>query len=462
MRRRQKTALAGYPCESMLETENNREVRSIVALETTDGNGAENLLEKILHRDNLNAAYMKVKRNGGAPGIDEMTVEEMLPYLKTNKDELLENLRNGKYRPKPVRRVEIPKPGGGVRLLGIPTVIDRMIQQAIVQVLQPIFEPTFSDNSYGFRPKRSARQAVNKAKEYYEKGYNWVVDLDLAKYFDTVNHDLLIRKVREQVKDKRVIELIRKFLKSGVLANGLLTKTTEGTPQGGNLSPLFSNIYLTSFDRLLESREHKFVRYADDCNIYVKSARAAERVMRSCIKYLEKKLKLRVNREKSKIGSPSRLKFLGFSLYKTKKKAGIRPHQKTIKRFKNRVRQITSRSRGRSIGQVLRELKVFTTGWLGYYSIADMKSRISILNNWIKRRIRMYIWKQWKRVRTRFNNLKKLKVPEFRAWMWANTRKGYWRVACSPILKRSLTNKYLATIGYDDISRRYEVLHSNC
>lgn len=461
MQREQKTAKAGYPCEGMLETESNKGARSVALLETAEKDGAESLLERVMHRDNLNAAYKRVKRNGGAAGVDGMTVDEMLPYLKEHKDGLVASIRNGKYKPQPVRRVEIPKPDGGVRLLGVPTGIDRMIQQALVQVLQPIFEHTFSDNSFGFRPKRSAHQAMKKAKEYYEQGYTQVVDLDLAKYFDTVNHDLLIGMIREQVEDEAVILLIRKFLRSGVMTNGLLSPTKQGTPQGGNLSPLLSNIYLTSFDRLLESRGHKFVRYADDCNIYVKSHRAAERVMTSCTKYLEEKLKLKVNQEKSQTGSPLKLKFLGFSLYKIGKKTGIRPHQKSINRFKDRVRQITSRKRGKAIGQILYELKVFTTGWLGYYSVADMRERISALNQWIRRRIRMYLWKQWKKVSTRLDNLKRLKIPKDKAWEWANTRKGYWRIAHSWVLTRSLTNEYLASIGYDDIFKRYEVLHSN-
>ena len=459
MRREQKTAKAGYPCEGMLETESSKGVRSIVSLESAEEDGAEGLLGKVLHRDNLNAAYKRVKRNGGAAGIDGMTVEEMLPYLKEHGDELLSRLRCGKYQPKPVRRVEIPKPDGGVRLLGVPTVIDRMIQQALVQVLQPIFEATFSESSYGFRPNRNAHQAMRKAKEYHEQGYTQVVDLDLAKYFDTVNHDLLIQMVRGQIKDEGVIELIRRFLRSGVMEDGLVKVTTEGTPQGGNLSPLLSNIYLTQFDHLLESRGHKFVRYADDVNVYVKSRRAAERVMANCIKYLEGELKLKVNREKSQTGSPLVLKFLGFSLYKRGKKVGMRPHRKSLKRFRDRIRQITSRKRGRSVKQILHELKVFTTGWLGYYSIADMRHRISALNRWTRRRIRMYLWKQWKKVSARFAHLKRRGIPKGQAWEWANTRKGYWRIAHSWVLTRSLTNEYLASIGYDDISARYEVLH---
>lgn len=461
MQRPQKTAKVGCPCEGMLETESNKGVCSVARLETEGQDGAENLLEAILDRNNLNKAYLKVKRNGGSAGIDGMTVDEMLPYLKEHREELLGALRSGKYKPKAVRRVEIPKPDGGKRKLGVPTVIDRMIQQAIVQVLQPIYEPLFSENSYGFRPKRSAHQAISKALEYYNEGYTQVVDLDLAKYFDTVNHDILIDMLKEQIKDERVISLIRKYLKSGVMINGLVSPTTEGTPQGGNLSPLLSNIYLTAFDKLLESREHKFVRYADDCNIYVKSRRAAERVMASCVKFLEGKLKLKVNQQKSQVGSPLKLKFLGFSLYKTGKKAGIRPHGKSIKRFKDKIRELTSRKQARSVTNILQRIKRYTTGWLGYYSIADMESKIRSLNEWLRRRIRQIYWKQWKKVSARFSNLKKLGINKQKAWEWANSRKGYWRIADSYILHRSLTNEYLASVGYDDILNRYKVLHSN-
>ena len=336
MCRSQKTAKADYPREGKLETESNEGVRSIESLENAEEDGAKKLFEKMLDRNNMNKAYKRVRKNRGAAGIDGMTVEEMLPYLKEHNENLIQKLETGKYKPQPVRRVEIPKPDGGTRKLGVPTVIDRMIQQAIVQVLEPIFEPKFSDSSFGFRPNRSAHQAMKKVKEDYEQGYTQVVDLDLAKYFDTVNHDLLIRMIREEVKDEAIIDLIRKFLKSGVMENGVVNQTEEGTPQGGNLSPLLSNIYLTSLDRMLESRGHKFVRYADDSNVFVKSGRAAKRVMATCIEYLEGKLKLKVNSEKSKVGSPLRLKFLGFSLYKTKGKVGIRAHQKSIKSFKDK------------------------------------------------------------------------------------------------------------------------------
>jgi group II intron reverse transcriptase/maturase len=461
MLREQKTAQVGYRYEGMLETKSNNGVRSMAALESAEKDGANKLLEEILHRDNLNAAYLRVKRNGGAPGVDKMTVEEMLPYLKEHKEELLASIRGGWYKPKPVRRVEMPKPDGGKRDLGVPTVIDRMIQQAIAQVLEAIFEPLFSESSYGFRPGRNAHQAIKKTEEYYKQGYVKVVDIDLAKYFDTVNHDILINSLRKEVKDEAVISLIRKFLKSGVMINGIVSTTQEGTPQGGNLSPLLSNIYLTAFDQMLESRGHKFVRYADDCNIYVKSQRAAERVMTSCTKYLGDKLKLKVNQEKSKAGSPLRLKFLGFSLYKTGKRTGIRPHDKPMEKFKKKIRQLTSRKQAKPITEILKKMRSYTIGWLGYYSIANMSSRINSLNSWIRRRIRQIFWKQWKKPSARFENLKRLGIPKRKAWEWGNSRLGYWRIADSWILHRSLTNEYLASIGYDDIAKRYEALHSN-
>jgi len=458
VQREQKTAEADYSCEGMVETESNKRVRSAVALETEEKNGAE-LLEDILHRNNLNAAWKKVKDNKGAAGIDGMSVDEMLPYLKEHREELLESIRGGFYKPKPVRRVEISKPDGGVRMLGVPTVIDRMIQQAIAQVLEPIFEKTFSDNSYGFRPGRNAHQAIKQARRYYDEGYTRVVDIDLAKYFDTVNHDLLMDMLREQVRDKRVLTLIRKFLKSGIMINGLVNASQEGTPQGGNLSPLLSNIYLTRFDKMLEERGHKFVRYADDCNIYVKSKRAAERVMENSVEYLEGKLKLEVNRKKSSTGSPLRLKFLGFSLYKMGKKTGIRPHNKSWERFKNKLRELTSRKQGRSIEIILLKVRRYTIGWLAYYSISDMRNRIQKINEWLRRRIRQIFWKQWKKISAKFRNLQRLGIPKGKAWEWSNSRLGYWRISGSWILSTSLTNKYLESIGYDDISKRYEALH---
>lgn len=452
----------GCPREDRLETEGNAEARSGVSLQCMEGSGAGSLLARVLDRENLNRAYKRVKSNRGAPGNDGMTVDELLPFLKAHGGELIVSLSLGTYKPQAVKRVEIPKPDGGKRQLGIPTVLDRMIQLAIAQVLEPIFEPEFSDSSYGFRPNRSAHQAIRRAKGYYDEGYTSVVDIDLEKYFDTVNHDLLINMLRAKVKDEALISLIRKYLKSGVMVNGMTSPTEKGTPQGGNLSPLLSNIYLTQFDRLLEERGHKFVRYADDCNIYVKTARAAERVLRSSTEYLEKKLKLRVNREKSRTGSPLRLKFLGFSLYKNRDVSGIRVHAKSLRRLKLRLKQITRRNRGVSVESVLDHLRRTIQGWLGYYAIADMRSTMQALGEWLRSRIRMYIWKQWKRVRTRFARLKGYGVSEEQAWMWANTRKGYWRTAHSPILTtQALTNKNLAALGMMDVLKRYEVLHSN-
>lgn len=420
------------------------------------------LFERILERDNLNRAFIRVRDNGGAPGVDGMDADQLLEYLHEHKESFLESLRNETYRPLPVRRVEIPKPDGGVRLLGVPAMIDRMMQQAISQVLSPIFEEEFSETSYGFRPGRSAHQAIRKAQEYYNQGHTRVVDIDLSKYFDTINHELLMAMLRRKIPDKRVLNLIKRYLKSGVMINGVINRTEEGSPQGGNLSPLLSNIYLTEFDRELESRGHKFVRYADDVNIYVKSQRAAERVLASCREFLEAKLKLKVNESKSKAGSPLKLKFLGFALRSTGKgQAGIRTHEKSIDRFKTKIRELTHRSQGNSVGHVLMKLRRYTTGWLGYYAIADMRAFMQSASKWIRRKIRAYIWKQWKRVRTRYTRLQEHGIPAWQAWEWANTRKGYWRIAKSGIMTRALTNQCIANMGYDDILRRYDALHSN-
>ena len=464
MQREQETEKSGYQLELRLEVGNPIEAQSNVIHNTANTDSAigvkpeRNLLDMILNVDNMFDAQERITSNKGAAGIDGMTVDELNGYLIKNYRELSESIRGGWYKPKPVRRVEIPKPDGGVRLLGVPTVIDRMVQQAVVQVLQPVFEQTFSDNSYGFRPKRNAHQAIQKAKKYYEEGYRYVVDLDLEKYFDTVNHDLLIKMVRETVKDEQVIALIRKFLKSGVMIDGLVSQTEQGTPQGGNLSPLLSNIYLTKFDRMLEERGHKFVRYADDCNIYVKSLRAAGRVMEGCIKFLEGKLRLKVNRKKSATGSPTKMKFLGFSLYRVNGKIGIRVHEKPLERFKKRLKAITSRKSGGKIEQIMGELIRYINGWLAYYRIADMQKFIQTINEWLRRRIRQLYWKRWKKVRTRFENLIKLGVPRNKAWQWANTRKGYWCIAGSWILTTTMNNRYFETLGVPNLLRRYEEL----
>ena len=438
-------------------------MQSVYPAEAEKEDGARDLLGKLVSRENLNAAYRKVKKNSGAPGVDGMTVDEAASYLKEHRDEIIGRITKGKYKPQPVRRVEIPKPDGGVRLLGVPTVVDRIIQQAIVQVLTPVFEPTFSDSSYGFRPKRSAHMAITKAKEYYEDGYRYVVDIDLAKYFDTVNHDILMDMVMMEIKERPIIRLIRAFLKSGAMEDGVVSATDEGTPQGGNLSPLLSNIYLTRFDKMLEERGHKFVRYADDCNIYLKSKRAAERVMENCVEFLEgRKMKLKVNRDKSSVGSPTKLKFLGFRLYtRSNGTKGVSVHPKSVKRFKGKVKEITKRNRGKSFDKIVAELKKFTDGWIQYFGIADMKNLMDELNQWVRRRLRMYIWKQWKKNTARFKNLMKLGVAKRKAWEWANTRKSYWHTANSWILATTITNERLELRGYADIYKKYEKVHSN-
>jgi len=450
----------GCSREGKLEAKNIGGAWSAALLQLNGEGGAESLLERVVERNNLNRAYKRVKANGGAAGVDGLTCKELLDYLRECGNELIAAILQGSYRPNPVKRVQIPKPDGGTRDLGVPTAVDRVIQLAIVQVLESIFEPEFSEFSFGFRPGRNCHQAIRKAREYYDEGYKYVVDIDLAKYFDTVNHDLLINMLREKVKDERLISLIRKYLKSGVMENGIVSPTYKGTPQGGNLSPLLSNIYLTRFDRLLESRGHKFVRYADDCNIYVKSHRAAERVMSSSRKYLEGVLKLRVNTEKSTVGSPLRLKFLGFSLYRDRSGTGIRIHRKSVKRFKTKLKHLTRRNQGISIEAVLNKLRNYILGWLGYYAIASMSKLMRELTEWVRRRIRMYIWKQWKRVRTRIVKLKGLGVSDEQAFQWANTRKSYWRISGSHILTTTLTNERLANLGFENFAKRYEALRS--
>ena len=423
----------------------------------------KSLLERILDRDNLNRAYKRVKANKGAPGIDGMTVDDALGWLRDHREELLENIRNGKYKPQPVRRKEIPKPDGGVRKLGIPTVVDRIIQQAIAQQLTPIFEPIFSGNSFGYRPGKSAQMAIMKVKEYAEKGYKYAVQIDLSKYFDTINHELLMNMVREQVHDRRVTELIKKYLKSGVMEEGLLVRTEEGSPQGGPLSPLLANIYLYKFDQEMEARGVPVIRYADDIVVLARSERAAKRLLESSRKYLEEKLKLKMNGEKSKVASVAAVrnfKFLGFALGKGKDGYYIRAHANSLKKAKAKLREITSRNQGRNVRVVMQNVKTYITGWLNYFGIASMKSTMEKWDGWLRRRFRMYIWKQWKKPRTRIENLKKLGMPDWQAYRNGNTRKGYWAIAGSGILSNTITNERLAQAGYFSILDRYESLHS--
>ena len=440
-----------YLQENKLETEGIAKVPSILdvsPLEEINTKTVTNeLLEKILSRDNMNMAFKRVKANKGASGIDNMTVDELLQYLKENGEQIKESIRNGEYNPKAVRRVEIPK--------GIPTVVDRVIQQAIAQQLSIIYEPIFSENSYGFIANRSCHDAILKAKEIMNSGYNWVVDLDLEKFFDTVNQDLLISIIRRTVNEDKVVSLIRKYLQAGVLVNGVFEKTEKGTPQGGNISPILSNIMLNELDKELEKRGLQFVRYADDCVIFTKSKKSAERVMENITKFIESKLRLKVNRTKSKVDRPWRIKYLGFSFYQVKGRIEIKIHPKSIAKFKDKIRTITSRSNAMSMESRYKKLKQTIVGWVNYFKIANMQKIAQKLDEWIRRRIRMCYWKQWKKIKTKHDNLTRLGIDDYKAWEFANTRKSYWRVSNSPILSRSLTNKTLERFGYTSLSSVY-------
>lgn len=418
-----------------------------------------NLLEETLSRQNMLEAMKRVVRNKGSHGVDGMTCDELRSLVTNHWLTIKRKLLEGTYNPSPVRRVEIPKPNGGTRLLGIPTVLDRMIQQAIAQKLSEIYDPTFSNNNYGFRPKKSAKMAVLKAKEYINEGYRWVVDIDLEKFFDKVNHDILMNRLSRRIKDRRILGLIRKYLQSGIMIDGLKVASDEGTPQGGPLSPLLSNIMLDEVDKELESRGHRFCRYADDSNIYVKSKKAGERVMESMRRILEKRLKLKVNKEKSKVDLVTKRKFLGFSFYFGKGGVNIRIHAKSYRRFKEKIHTITNRNWGVSMEYRLKRLNQITVGWINYISIAKAKSQLRKLEEWIRRRLRACIWKQWKKIKTKHTNLKKLGIKPSKAWEYANTRKGYWRISKSPILSRTLTNQYLENMGYMSISKRYQLIH---
>ncbi len=422
---------------------------------TNTNKQTEGLLEEILNAENLNRAYKQVMRNKGAGGIDGMQVDELLPFLREHKKELIESLRDGKYRPKPVRRVEIPKENGKTRKLGIPTVVDRLIQQAITQVLSPIFEKQFSDNSYGFRPNRSAHDALRRCQEHITNGYKYVVDMDLEKYFDTVNQSKLIQILSETIKDGRVISLIHKFLKAGVMVGGMFEESPEGVPQGGPLSPLLGNIMLNECDHELERRGHRFVRYADDMMIFCKSKKAARRTLDHILPYIEGKLFLRVNREKTKVSHVNYVKYLGYSFYIYRGEGRLRIHPKSIQKLKDKIREVTGRSNGMGIEQRRTKVNQVVRGWINYFKLADAKSLLMKLDEWLRSRIRMVTWKRWKKIRTRFENLKKLGVSEEQAWMWANTRKGYWRTAHSPILTKALSNERFKRIGYLSFTECY-------
>ncbi len=450
-----------YQQEVGVEPRGNAGERSYAKAETERGdelNENDKLLEQILSTANMNLAYERVTENAGSAGIDKMKTEELLRHLKTHGKTLINDLLTSRYAPQAVRRVEIPKSDGGKRGLGIPTVVDRLIQQSISQVLTPIFDKGFSVSSYGFRPNKNAHQAIIKATEYINEGYKVVVDIDLEKFFDRVNHDKLMYLVSKKVHDKRVLKLIRKFLESGTMDKGTFVKSMEGTPQGGPLSPLLSNIMLDELDKELEKRGHRFCRYADDCNIYVRSERSAERVMSSISKFIEEELQLKVNQTKSEVGSPKKRKFLGFSFYQKKKLVGVRIHPKSIERLKVKVKKLTSRSNAMSIEQRIYKLNQLTIGWIGYFRIADIKSHCQMLDEWVRRRLRMCYWKDWKKISAKFANLLKLGIDRHKAWEFANTRKSYWRISKSPILHRTLTNSYFEKMKLRTFSQTYSKL----
>lgn len=420
-------------------TENN--LTDVITLE--DG-----LLDQILSPTNLNRAYRQVRSNKGKGGVDKMEVDALKDYLIENRDGLVQSIRDGKYYPKPVRRVEIPKENGKKRMLGIPTAVDRVVQQAIAQVLSSIYEKQFSPHSYGFRPNRSAHQALKKGRDYISAGYCSAVDMDLEQFFDRVNHSKLVETLSRTIKDGRVISLIHKYLRAGVVAGNKFEETKEGVPQGGPLSPLLSNIMLNELDKELQRRGHKFIRYADDLLILCKSKRSAERTLEKILPFIEGKLFLRVNREKTQVCSINKVKFLGYTFYRNRGKGRLRVHPKSIRKMKERIKTLTSRSNGWGDAQRKESLRQFISGWVAYFKLADMKIILQKVDLWYRRRLRMCIWKKWKLIRTRLRNLLKLGVSESKAKLMASTRKGYWKISGTSTLNVAITNERLRKSGY--------------
>lgn len=400
------------------------------------------LIYLITDRDNLNEAFKRVRRNKGVAGVDEKDIEATRQYLKENSEKVIYQIRTGQYMPQPVRRVEIPKGNGKKRKLGIPTVTDRVIQQAVVQILSPLFDTIFSPYSYGFRPNRSAHQAIQQAQTYIAEGYQYVVDMDLEKFFDRVQHDKLMSLVAKQIKDKSTLKLIRKFLNAGVMENGVVTHDTEGTPQGGPLSPLLSNIMLNELDKELEKRGHKFVRYADDCNIYVKSLKAGERVKTGITTFIEKKLKLKVNEEKTAVGKPVARIFLGVSFYRSKNGTRVYVPKKSKQKFEDKIRKLTNRNWSIKMNDRIKRLNYLTQGWGNYFKIGDIAGYANEIDKHIRRRLRACRWKEWKKTSSKYRNLKKLGIKSQDAYRMANTRKGIWRSSMNQILHQALNKSY--------------------
>ena len=421
---------------------------------------ADSLLRKILSRENMNDAYKKVRSNRGTGGVDEMSVDELLPYLREHRLELLRQIKDGKYKPSPVRRVEIPKEEKGkVRKLGIPTVVDRMIQQAIAQVLTPIYEPQFSESSFGFRPKRGAHDALKQCQRYANEGYLYVVDMDLEKFFDTVCQSKLIEVLSRSIKDGKVISLIHKYLNVGIVRQGIFERSEQGVPQGGPLSPLLSNIMLNELDKELEKRGHKYVRYADDCMILCKSRRSAERTKASITRYIEEKLFLKVNREKTRVSHISQVKYLGYGFYRYKGECRLKVHKKSIAKMKERLRAITNRGKAISNEERPQILGRYVKGWVNYFKLADMKGMLRGIDEWFRRRIRAVYWKQWKKVKTRYKMIRRYNLPDWKVHELANCRKGIWRAAA--MLNQILTNKEIARQGYITLTDYYRQVSEN-
>jgi len=421
---------------------------------TNTGNQADKLMEKILSRNNLNIAYKRVKANKGAGGVDGMQVDEVLPYLKQHGEELIQQIGEGKYKPNPVRRVEIPKEEKGkVRKLGIPTVVDRVIQQAIMQELTPLFEVQFHERSYGFRPGRSAHDALKQCQQNVDDGYIYVVDMDLEKFFDTVSQSKLTEVLSRTIKDGSVVSLVHKYQKAGVVENGMFARTDIGVAQGGPLSPLLSNIMLNELDWELERRGHRFVRYADDLMIFCKSKRAAERTLANIIPYIEGRLFLKVNRDKTTVAHISKVKFLGYGFYRYKGKCRFRVHPKSVKKMKDKIRALTCRSNGWSNEFRVSRLAQFIRGWVNYFKLADMKRLLMETDEWLRRKIRAIYWKQWKKVKTRYRMIAKYGLPEWKVHELANCRKGIWRAAL--MLNSVLTKEVIASLGVISMTDYY-------
>ena len=420
----------------------------------------DNLLDLILRKENLNKAYKQIKTNKGSGGTDGMQVDELLPYLRENQETLIQKIRDGRYKPNPVRRVEIPKETKGeFRKLGVPTVVDRVTQQAMTQELTPIYEEQFSENSYGFRPKRGAHDALRQCQKNVNDGYVYVVDMDLEKFFDTVCQSKLIEVLSRTIKDGRVISLIHKYLNAGVIANGMFERTEIGMPQGGPLSPLLSNVMLNELDKELERRGHRFVRYADDCMILCKSKKSAERTLKNIIPFIERKLFLKVNRKKTGVKHISKVKYLGYSFYRYKGKCRFRVHPKSVTKMKNKIRELTDRNNGMSNAKREEKYQQFVRGWVNYFKLADMKNLLKATDEWARRRIRAVYWKQWKKIKTKYRRLKALGLEHWRAKELACSRKGCWRMA--QVINQIFSNKIIARLGYIPMLDYYLVVCEN-